>query len=440
MKANKQSYKLVLSILDKIANTPSTNVKKSIIAKYAENQLFQKVVFYALDPFKTFKMAGNISSTGTSNKNEWFVEAFAYLDKFALVPALTKKEKEDFSYFVQDLGDEAVELFNRILNKDLRCGANVKLFRAASDVFESLPVFHPMKGESDLAGFYSRAKFRMNICWSYKLDGTRCWAIVNLDTETCQFLSFNGLEIPNFQVLTDSCLWHARHLRQKYPDDFGSKIIFDGEVVNIKGDFAKHMSEFRRLHNMDASGFRYRIFDVVVENVSFKQRYEKYLVNNNKTLRPWFPSDIDLGTLEYTSDRDKMACKVAYLPHYELAKHPNQLAKQAVELGLEGIMLKTWTHEYQHKRSWDWCKVKPQYSEDLKVVDKFAGTGKYKESLGGLVVERAGKLVKVGSGFSDEQRRIFWQNPPKMIEVEYQEVTDKGSLRFPRFKRVREDK
>jgi len=64
--------------------------------------------------------------------------------------------------------------------------------------------------------------------------------------------------------------------------------------------------------------------------------------------------------------------------------------------------------------------------------------------LGAAIVTYKGKRVRVGSGFSDEQRQQFWANPNsikgKIIEVQFHEETPDGSLRHPRFVRVREDK
>ena len=60
--------------------------------------------------------------------------------------------------------------------------------------------------------------------------------------------------------------------------------------------------------------------------------------------------------------------------------------------------------------------------------------------VGSLVVDYKGTKVSVGTGFTDEQRVEFYKDTPEIIEVNYQEVTKDGSLRFPSFVRIREDK
>jgi DNA ligase-1 len=77
------------------------------------------------------------------------------------------------------------------------------------------------------------------------------------------------------------------------------------------------------------------------------------------------------------------------------------------------------------------------------------GTGKYENVLGNLICEdEEGNLVKVGSGFSDNQREEYWNERNELIgnivEIQYQEVTKNKngtkSLRFPVFVRFRDDK
>ena len=70
-------------------------------------------------------------------------------------------------------------------------------------------------------------------------------------------------------------------------------------------------------------------------------------------------------------------------------------------------------------------------------------------TLGALVLDYKGNEVKVGSGFTDEQRATFWQGkndlPGLLCEVKYKEISsDKNtgaeSLQFPVFISIRTDK
>ena len=112
--------------------------------------------------------------------------------------------------------------------------------------------------------------------------------------------------------------------------------------------------------------------------------------------------------------------------------------------GYEGAVIKPMDYKYKGSRSYDWMKMKEVLSVDLRVKKLFEGTGKYEGQMGGVVVEYNGREVKVGGGFSDYQRKSYWDEPMKihacMIEVLYMEETDDGSLRHPRFVGFREDK
>ena len=71
----------------------------------------------------------------------------------------------------------------------------------------------------------------------------------------------------------------------------------------------------------------------------------------------------------------------------------------------------------------------------------YKSKGKYRGMLGAFICKLPnGKTVSIGSGLKDEERKLYFKQIPKMIEVEYQSMTKEGNLRFPIFKRIRQDK
>lgn len=118
-------------------------------------------------------------------------------------------------------------------------------------------------------------------------------------------------------------------------------------------------------------------------------------------------------------------------------------SRSYMDEGFEGVMVKQVLTHYGDRRSYDWMKVKAEDSVDVRVVRLEKGKGKYAATLGKLVVVHKGVEVGV-SGMTDAQRDEWWKKPKsiigKTVEVTYQHVTDKGSLRHPRFKRLRPDK
>ncbi len=120
--------------------------------------------------------------------------------------------------------------------------------------------------------------------------------------------------------------------------------------------------------------------------------------------------------------------------HAELMNQLNIIVGQ----GGEGLMLHRSESYYQAVRNDDLLKVKPSDDAEAIVLAQIAGKGKYKNRLGALLVENKDKVrFKIGSGFSDEQRK----NPPRVgstITYKYFGKTKNNVPRFASFLRVRE--
>ena len=103
--------------------------------------------------------------------------------------------------------------------------------------------------------------------------------------------------------------------------------------------------------------------------------------------------------------------------------------ERVVGLGHEGLVLRQGTR---------WLKVKPTETYDVEVLGKIEGKGKYEGMLGTLVTS----MGNVGTGFTDNERRLFWDDSYslRMIEVECMSLTKEGKFRHPRFIRERWDK
>ena len=123
-------------------------------------------------------------------------------------------------------------------------------------------------------------------------------------------------------------------------------------------------------------------------------------------------------------------------------------AASTIKDGGEGIVLRDPDARYQpNKRNSTMVKIKRGLSYDLEVLSLEEGKGKYKGMVGKLVCKwKDGKVIKVGSGLTDEERRRWWSNffydeiVGKIVQIDAMSESSKGSLRQPIYKGIRFDK
>lgn len=116
-----------------------------------------------------------------------------------------------------------------------------------------------------------------------------------------------------------------------------------------------------------------------------------------------------------------------------------QTLDRMVAEGAEGLMLHRGNSYYHGGRSGDLIKLKKSQDAEAIVVGYRPGKGKYAGMMGALIVEQpAGLRFRIGTGFSDQQRR---EPPPigSVITYQYNGLTQRGIPRFARFLRIRMD-
>mgnify|MGYP000930524810 CR=1 FL=1 len=125
-----------------------------------------------------------------------------------------------------------------------------------------------------------------------------------------------------------------------------------------------------------------------------------------------------------------------------------KLLDEVVAQKQEGLMANDIEGMYESKRVKSILKFKKFNTVDLKCISVEQGEKKYANTLGAIVCEYKGNIVKVGSGFTDSQRDYYWNNQDEIIgrvvEIQYfEETQDKQgnfSLRFGVFLEIRHDK
>jgi DNA ligase-1 len=174
-----------------------------------------------------------------------------------------------------------------------------------------------------------------------------------------------------------------------------------------------------------------------------KQKGDLVLSERLRTLRGWF------------NGRNIIDSTLRYCQQYEITddEHFETWSKISSDNKWEGFMIRK-DVGYEGKRSKNLQKVKKFYDAEYKVVDfdvdnhEVVRDGKSEtlKMLSQVWIEHKGHRVKVGSGWTQEQRLQYMDGSivGKIITVQYFEEThnDKGgiSLRFPTVKIVHGDK
>jgi DNA ligase-1 len=118
---------------------------------------------------------------------------------------------------------------------------------------------------------------------------------------------------------------------------------------------------------------------------------------------------------------------------------------KVIAKGGEGIILKNYNAGYFFgKRNANMMKIKEEVTKDLAVVGMVEGEGKYKGTLGALIVQSRDGTKHQVSGMTDYERDLWWNNREsiigKVVEVKAMKELEDGSLREPRYKACRFDK
>jgi DNA ligase-1 len=193
----------------------------------------------------------------------------------------------------------------------------------------------------------------------------------------------------------------------------------DGELWAGRGQFEQVTATVRDLEPDDAAWrhIRFMVFDLPAHGGTFSSRLE--------TLRSL------LSPLRIEWLREVTQSRVAddASLHFQL--------ETVASSGGEGLMLHKDDSLYRAERSDDLLKLKPYQDAEARVVAHLPGQGKYLGMLGALLVRNdSGLQFRIGTGFTDEQRR----HPPPIgsqISYSYHNLTARGIPRFARFLRVR---
>ncbi len=421
----------ILVALDRLAATSCRSTKLADLAALLEDPLFALITRLTCDSFITFGVkAPSVSSHGHREIYGTNDPVFVLLDALQCRKLAGAMARSALIATYAELTFASGELLRRILSRNLGCGLGAPSLNSVRPAH--VPSFAVMLASKFEDNLFSPGK---RYVAEPKRDGVRAICLVSHDS--AHFLTRNGRPLSALDDLARavSLLAQESHKRSALPAPFGDgftpTLVLDGEVVS--GDLAQTVSDVRQRTRFSTAA-AFEIFDIVpYAAFSSDECIELPFIERRQVLEQLSSNAPPQERISLVEQRPVKNVADCYACQHEWE-----------EKGFEGAVIKDLDAPYRKGRSQAWLKAKRSDTEDLPICDVFEGTGRHAGTLAGVVCDFNGVLVRVGSGFSDDQRRDLWQRRDRLrgrtIEVTFQEVTPNRSLRHPRFIRFREDK
>lgn len=432
------------SFVRDLQSTSSTNDKQAIVEDYcflddkcsstkkSTAKFIKDVLLYTYHPMWKYHVTSDQINKKSDLRNpEWSTD-----NLFQLLDALKDRQVTGHdaigavNTFIEDNKLEPYrDLILCIIDKDLKTRAGDKIINKA--IPNLIPEFNVA-----LADKYEPKHVKWEDEWyvSRKLDGVRCIAVVDAMGDVT-FYSRTGKVFDTLRIVGDGIA------------DLGiTNTVFDGELclVDENGveDFQGVMKQLNKKDHTIPNP-SYKIFDCLSPSEFNTGNSFTNLIKRHNHLRVLMSENtcpcLSVLGMEKIRDEDHFA----------------EWTKKAEDYGWEGLILRKNT-TYKGKRSKDLLKVKKFFDDEYEVVDTEMGPFRYvlngreqeENMLSCVMIQHKGHIVRVGSGFSIEQRQEFYKNPKKIlgkqILVQYFEETynQEGciSLRFPTVKFIHGEK
>jgi len=412
---------LDLNLMDKIAATTKRQEKEAFLARQPESakEIFKRVC----SPDITFGVTvDEQTAVGRWRMiNTRYVGGFWWTSLLGLLDDLAARKITGNAALgkVDELlrrapSEQHCRWGCRIINRDLRAGFTGN---TVNKVWKGLvPKFAVA-----LANKLKDYKKGLNGLWYLepKIDGLRC-VIVGGKAYTR-----TGKDIKT-----------AGHVIAELPSA-AQDYVLDGELMGV-GAFEDTMSQIRngKKAGENAKKLVFNIFDCVRADEWAAKQSRRVSDRKNDIVELFAPK----GDGKVTPHIKVVPWKHVDNPSDETVQ---QLHDMYVMQGYEGLMIKA-EAGYEWKRSNAVLKMKTFVDIDLPIAGFVEGEGKYVGMMGTMVVDDHGIKSEVGTGFTDEHRRIMWEMREQLVgqvvELCYQNKTKEGKLRIAVFKGLRTDK
>ena len=428
--------KTIYEILEEVANTSSKNDKEAILKQHADNEVLKEVFRLTYSP--TIKYYINAKTFPKGWEHEDFMNTswdavFETLEQISSRKVTGYEAIDTVMCTLNSVDFRTADVMKRIILGDLRCGVGAQTI---NKIWKGLIVKPPRQGakgcsEENLAKL---AKKRKAI--EMKADG----AYLSYFSE---FMTRSGMPV-ELEPL-------KLHLECGAFEGFAfeGEVIFDESKASREDNGIVNKFVQNTASEEEKDGAIYLVWDCI-EGSCYKPKGVDKTPNHER--RETLESMMSLYYTWCSDQNITPKIKLIERENFVTMERAQEVFENYVRNGFEGAILKDMDAPWKAVDKPSHCvKMKRQDPADLLVVDVYEGTGKAKGSLGGVFLESSdGEIkTKAGSGFSDEQRKFYWDNPNdilgKVVEIEYEQVsmdskTKQKSVTFPIFQKVRLDK
>lgn len=435
-----EEIKQLKRLFDDISNETSNNKKVALIKGNRDNLLFKVVLKFVYDDFvrtgmsfKTLNAPDNPQLTSPGNYD--FVRLMEYVMENNTGKLSTVQMVKDFCNLFDK---ETADFLKHVFANDLKAGITAKTINKALGkgfIREfGVQLAHPYHKYPDKI-------VDKQFVLTQKLDGHRCICIVH--NGNAVFYTRKGLPIDGLDK-------QGKEAINLVEQGFGeSSYVLDGELLLGNNDELSTKDLFRatsrvlRGQDTDKSHIVYNMFDCLpLDDYNKGESQEAFIDRKRKLIIAY-----------QKAMKSLVNPRLRVVPNLYVGNDMTMIKKlqdtKVKPLDWEGLMINLADGKYQLKRTTNLLKVKEFFDADVLVTDVFEGSGRLKGTLGGIIINYKDNEVRVGSGFSEQERDYYWSHQEELInsvvQIRYFEETnnqkdDSISLRFPTWICKRNDK
>jgi len=430
IKENKMEQ--ILGIFSKIGSTASRIEKEKILFENKDNELFKTILEFVYNPYIVTGISTKKINKKIKNKNPMLQihSVDSLMEYLRINNTGSDIDISIIQEFISTHDDALKNLYKQIITKDLKCGiTSTTINNIYGTCF--IPSFNVMLAKDY---FDYEDKIEGDIIITKKIDGCRNVA-KNQDDVT--MFSRQGQSHQGFINIEND-------IREYLP----KRYVYDGEFVSINNNNLNSDDLYRETMSIvREDGIKkdivFHIFDMIPV-ADFEKGYSSIPCYLRKKMLKECLSNIP---------KTAWITEVPILYEGNDKKIVMELLDKMVSEEQEGIMVNISNAGYSCKRTKDILKVKKFKTADLRVMNIIEGMGQNKGQLGKITIQfehnEEEHECKCGSGFSQEERVLYWNEPhlilDKIVTIDYFKVSKnkKGGfgLRFPTWKSIiRDDK